>query len=90
MHLALVIWRDSAGTGEKWSQLRDMDNHAPEIRSVGWVLFDDAEAITLVPHLTISRTSSKAYRGDGGTTIPRSAVQSVTMIELEGSDVEAG
>lgn len=72
--LRKVTWIDSASQGG-WRRLNETDNDPVVVESVGYVLYNNAKAITLV--------QSVAKHGDVNAcmTIPKACVQSIRRIK---------
>lgn len=79
MKLVLVEWIDSNGTAG-WHQYDDMLASVQKgmaCKSVGWLLLDAADRISLVPNL--AETGSVA----DSTTIPRVVILKITDLDPE-------
>ena len=65
MKLLVVEWEDAfGGVRQGWRALKDMTDGPVKSLSVGWVLRETLDCITLVPHL------SGTDEGDGEINIP--------------------
>lgn len=71
--LVLVEWLDAVGgTRGGWKSASDAGRDLPaKCRSVGWVIHEDDERITIAPHFAHDRDV------DGEITIPRDWAQSI-------------
>ena len=74
MKLVLIDWVDSVGDGTRWRELDDIKKDKPvKIRSVGWILAETKESMTIVAHLSDSH-------GQGEMTIPSEAIKKITVL----------
>ena len=83
--LVKVIWRDIQGHDGAWVDCDDiLDDYEPvTVYTVGWILKEDDEFLTIVSSLSADQT----FAGNVNA-IPRGCVQSVFLITLSGlSDV---
>jgi hypothetical protein len=73
MKAVYIRWIDSAGP-DGWNHLSARNLHGAHIvHSIGFVLSEDDDAITLVPH--VSCCVGRAESGNGILSIPRIALQ---------------
>ena len=81
MKLVLVEWTDSYGCAATWEPIPDeLEPSLAICRSVGWLVYQDADAVVVVPHL--SETSRNAARhGCGDMTIPAKAINRMVALE---------
>ena len=74
--LVFVRWRDAYGVEQDWHGAEEEERQDLHCESVGWMLRNDDEAVTVAPH---HAASVSQYCGD--MVIPKSAV--VLLVELE-------
>lgn len=82
MELAFVEWIDSASSATPgWKPLEQVESEGRPLpcRSVGWIAREDAESITLVPHLSGDGERSAIY-GKGELGIPRCAILTLNIL----------
>ncbi len=79
MRLVLVEWIDSYGCSPAWEPLSDCQPKIMQCRSVGWLLHDDDDCKTIVPHVSADHDSA-APQGCGDMTIPAKAI--VRIVDL--------
>lgn len=73
--LVYVEWFDSMG-GDHWQPLDANRREDLRCQSVGWVLRQDGEGLTLVPHI-----ATEGAQGRGVLTIPRVSITSVITLQ---------
>lgn len=69
--LAYVEWFDSMG-GDHWQPLDANRREDLRCRSVGWILREDHDGLTLVPHI-----ATEGAQGRGVLTIPRVSITAI-------------
>jgi hypothetical protein len=80
MTLVLVDWIDSGGY-TKWVELAEIKRTSVKrIRSVGWLLQEDLEAVWIVPHRDDADPQFIAM-GKGDLCIPRGVIKSIKVID---------
>ena len=75
--LVMIEWVDSVSTGGTvWNDLEDVEAAVvASVQSVGWVLSETKEQITLSPHI-----SESAEQCSGDLTIPKCAIKRVRKL----------
>jgi hypothetical protein len=76
--IVLVVWEDSLGCPQGWQRFEECEPSTVTIRSVGWILRETEEAITLCPH--IGKVDGEENQGQGIMTIPKRCVLTRTAI----------
>lgn len=83
--LVMIDWIDSYGCSTDWRELEALKKDQPMVcKSVGWLLAGDinnAQFVTIVPHVTPGDHERANQQGCGDMTIPRRAITS--MIRLD-------
>jgi hypothetical protein len=80
--LVHVQWQDSLGCPQGWQLLEDVGSVVVAIESVGWLLRESRDSITLAPHL--GRVSGEVNQGQGIMTIPKRCITKKTVISSSG------
>lgn len=80
--LVLIEWHDSR-RGEGWTRLEDLktEHRFSTCLSVGWILFEDSDAITLAGHI-----GNNPEQCCGDMTIPVCSIVYIRNISLPESD----
>jgi hypothetical protein len=72
--IAYVRWIDSFGVSPGWGSL-DPENCKPiYCESVGYVIFEDDEIVTVAPHRTLPHPSQPENHYCGDMTIPKVSI----------------
>lgn len=80
--LVRVSWVDSYGP-RGWSYLRPViEKHDMTIESIGWLIQDEPDRITLAAHIQMSGIADGNPSVDGVMTIPRQAITEMQEWEL--------
>lgn len=74
--LLWIEWVDSASHGGVWTHKTDLETGSHKIRSVGWLVREDDDALTIVAH-----EGGDQYSGD--MTIPKVAITAQWEIVLK-------
>jgi hypothetical protein len=77
--LTLLEWVDSLGCPQGWQLLEDTKAVFVRIQSVGWVIDETSEAITLAPHLGF--IGEEPNQAQGIMTIPKRCISSRTTLQ---------
>ena len=73
--LVLVHWVDSVGSGGFWNSIDNLVRDGLEVESIGWIVFEDEEKLTIVCHW--------GEHGVGGDmTIPKCAITKMWEISM--------
>lgn len=83
MKLVYVEWLDSCGPNG-WTAISELDDRVSRIRSVGWVLHDTEEGLTILPHYEPSRHDGKPYQGKGIVSIPKECITRAVPMDEPG------
>lgn len=75
--LLLVEWVDSYGCSPVWEPIAEIKPEICHARSVGWLVAENNECITIVPH--VSETAVRP-QGCGDMTIPRRSIVKITKL----------
>lgn len=81
--LVIIEWEDSLGCPQGWQAFEDASTSHVIIQSVGWVLRESKESVTLVPH--VGRVDGDANQGQGIMTIPKRCILKREAISLASS-----
>jgi len=81
MRLVLIDWLDSYGCSSDWRHIESCNPKVLHCRSVGWILYEDADCIVIVPHLSDSEHHSAPQQACGDMTIPFKAIVSITDLQ---------
>lgn len=81
--LAFIEWEDSLGCPQGWQSFEDALTSCVIIQSVGWVLRESKESVTLVPH--VGSVDGNANQGQGIMTIPKRCILKREAISLVSS-----
>jgi hypothetical protein len=84
MKLVLIEWLDSA-SGSGWRSLDTIKSQPGALfcSSVGWVVDEAEEYVSLVSHLAREPKQDTPHQGCGDMTIPRPAIQRVVDLTTE-------
>jgi hypothetical protein len=74
--LILVTWLDSHSY-EGWTAVKDLKPDGVTCRSVGWLISETEQTLTLAPHLTQADHASAEEQASGAMVIPRVSVVSI-------------
>jgi hypothetical protein len=74
--MALVEWVDSK-RGDGWVRLGDLDHAISECESLGWVISESKDSITISAHV-----AGNPDQCCGEITIPRKAISKITMFKF--------
>lgn len=80
--LVQVLWVDSADPGSNWvsvEQLSDYPNGSLDCVSIGWLISEGSESITLASHIT--DPEEEASEACGILTIPKLAILAARELE---------
>lgn len=80
--LVQVLWVDSADPGSNWvsvEQLSDYPNGSLDCVSIGWLISEGSESITLASHIT--DPEEQASEACGVLTIPKLAILAARELE---------
>lgn len=80
--LIYLEWVDSAGA-DGWQPIRDYTPSPMRIRSVGWLMDETVDHITLVGHLAREDDTGAPTEAHGWMTIPKCAVTVRREISLK-------
>lgn len=77
MKLVCIEWLDAWTQGSGWRKVTKIkkDSEAPLVRSVGYVISETKDHVTLV-----SSIFAKKDLGDGDVTIPRGMIKKITEL----------
>lgn len=75
--LVMVEWLDSR-RGEGWVRLDELESTLTKCRSVGWIIAQDKESLTLAGHL-----GDNPAQCCGDLTIPKRAINKTTALTLK-------
>jgi hypothetical protein len=78
--LVIVKWIDSRGASARWQFLEDKNELPVECISVGWIVKENKNYKTIVPHLSIE---SDLRQGCGDMVIPTRAIKSIPRIAIQ-------
>ena len=74
--LVKVVWKDIQGLDETWVDMNEVSEFEPvSIETVGWIVVDGEEYITLLSSLSTDQTF-----GGSVTSIPKGCVESVVLV----------
>jgi len=80
--LVYVEWVDASQPVPEWHFFSEIEAGVPvPCRSVGWVHTYNKDILMILPAVTGMDTEHRS--GMGSMTIPRSAIRSITAIEIE-------
>jgi hypothetical protein len=71
MKLIAVEWIDSSGANG-WNRVSETPQAPERIRSIGWVIAESDESITIAPHMTTDQDDQNCM---GALTIPKACIQ---------------
>lgn len=74
--LVLVEWLDAQSQQDGWAPIGSLQPHLPSILSVGWLVAESREAITLVMNVG----GIDVPMGSNDITIPRGMVKKVCVL----------
>ena len=81
--LERVKWLDSRGATDHWIRIEDLaENHALEMTSVGFIIFENEIEIQIAPHIGIEENFEKT-QVCGVMTIPKIAIKQRTRLDDE-------
>lgn len=81
--LVMVKWVDAYGCASEWRDIKTLQNDVPLVcRSVGWLFDpgDDADFVTIIPHMTTNEPENVEPQGCGDMTIPKRAIITTTIL----------
>lgn len=76
MKLVYVEWWDSYGCASNWSDFPESDPKPLLCRSVGWMAYETAKCVVIVPHM-----APALNQGMGDMCIPRCAIHRIEQME---------
>jgi hypothetical protein len=76
LKLVYLEWVDSSGSTDGWYHLKDFEPNLVWCKSVGWVVYETDEYITVLPHM------GDESQGRGELTIPVCAIKKRKVIRL--------
>jgi hypothetical protein len=81
MDLLLIEWVD-AHSGKGWQELEDMrERNGPlHCRSVGWLISQNQEYVTIAAHLSGERNENVVICGCGDLAIPRRCIVTIKVL----------
>lgn len=74
MKIELVIWRDAGGESEGWESPEDISDENPIIKSVGWLVKETDNNITLAMDLADDGDTHTRGRIPKGMVISRAVI----------------
>jgi hypothetical protein len=74
MELAYIKWVDSFGVSSSWGTLEPEHCKPIYCESIGYVVFENDEIVTVAPHRTLPHPSQPDMHYCGDMTIPKVAV----------------
>ena len=82
MELVLVEWVDSHSSPGGWLFIDDIIDREDNLycRSVGWIVKETEELITLVPHIAGEVNGNLRLSGRGDLTIPCIAITKMVVL----------
>lgn len=84
MNIEKITWIDSRGVGSNWDFIENIKNETCHCVSVGVVIGEDHQAITVAPHIVFKPDSSELEQVCGEMSIPKTAI--IERIFLEKSE----
>jgi|ADurb_H2B_01_Slu_FD_contig_31_302287_length_416_multi_2_in_0_out_0_2 hypothetical protein len=79
--IRLIRWYDSYGVSAGWENLSDFHPNELLIESIGFVLYEDENIISLTGNYSCE-TDNTAEQANGIITIPKCCVQEMTTVSL--------
>lgn len=78
-YLLYIEWGDAHGRtyASQWKSLDELDNQGKSliVRSIGWVIAETKDAVTLCPNLSGELNDNMIVCGNNEMTIPKSAIR---------------
>ncbi len=79
MNLVAIEWVDSSGPSG-WTEASAVQNKCERIRSVGWILFESDEVLTIAPHVSYEQEDPPCT---GIITIPKQCIVKMRKVKWE-------
>lgn len=73
--LVLVHWVDSSSCPGVWTAIEEINYELSYCESIGWIMFEDDELMTISSHQTANQVS-------GVMTIPKCAIEQIWEITM--------
>ena len=77
-----VEWRDAYGVSAQWQEIQDVKPTVLICCSIGWVVAETEDCLTIVPHMSQTNHDHAEQQGCGDMTIPKSAI--VRRVNVDG------
>lgn len=81
MRLVHIKWLDSCGVTTNWDWLKDIKHNAVTCSSIGWVVKENEECISIASHIAHNSPKDED-QVCGIMTIPRVAITEMKEVEL--------
>lgn len=80
--IKLIEWYDSYGVSNGWEDLSNFQPNELIIKSIGFVLYEDANIISLTGNYS-KETDRTVEQANGIITIPKCCIKSVRILNFE-------
>ena len=82
--LKFVVWEDAFGCPAGWEMLEDIERETSVVHSVGFVIEETEQTITLAPHVAGQNREERQFAGV--ITLPKRQIISISSCPVPASE----